>query len=345
MRHATRLLSAALDTGEVEAAAIVDPERQVLQSRFDELLEDVVEVAGTARPIFRDVSPPVRLLDLDFERGRLLILPTGLSTLVLRTGSGVDAGRLLDALSDDLATFAEADRRSTPPGGEAGDLAAWFAAHPSELDVPQAGAVPGGLGGGPPAGGPETVPAVNGHHPSPTWREPVASPAAPAGTAPDQSLPAPGLAAAPTPVYEPPAGLPPREPSYAEPGPADGTPAAERQPATEPREALVEVMNRLSRIAAKTLGGPVVRNYLKKSQGALTDEHPALAPFAIDLKGTITCSALDEADPRELGPAVRAWADAFLRRAAQVVPELDRIDLGELTDDLASLLEPNGFPR
>jgi hypothetical protein len=104
-------------------------------------------------------------------------------------------------------------------------------------------------------------------------------------------------------------------------------------------------MNRLSRIAAKTLGGPVVRNYLKKSQGALTDEHPALAPFAIDLKGTITCSALDEADPRELGPAVRAWADAFLRRAAQVVPELDRIDLGELTDDLASLLEPNGFPR
>jgi len=107
VRHATRLLSEALDTGQVDAAAIVDPERHVLHSRFDAMLDDVVEIAGTARPIFRDVSPPVRLLDLDFDNGRLLILPTGLSTLVLRTESSVDAGRLLDGLGPALDTFAE----------------------------------------------------------------------------------------------------------------------------------------------------------------------------------------------------------------------------------------------
>jgi len=349
VRHATRLLSEALDTGQVDAAAIVDPERHVLHSRFDAMLDDVVEIAGTARPIFRDVSPPVRLLDLDFDNGRLLILPTGLSTLVLRTESSVDAGRLLDGLGPALDTFAEADRSSVPPGGEAGDLAAWLAANPSET---AAAPTPGGPAAppAPPIPGAAPPPAPEARpDPGELRSEDSGVMPRPAVDAPAPGQAVPGLAAAPAPVYDPEAARARAGETTSARASRSGDVATqssrsiERLPASEPRAAMVEVMNRLSRVATSVLGGPVVRNYLKKSQSTLTDDHPSLAPFAIDLKGMVTCSDLDDVDARELGPAVRAWASAFIDRASQVVPELASTDLGELTSDLDPLLRPNGF--
>jgi hypothetical protein len=91
--------------------------------------------------------------------------------------------------------------------------------------------------------------------------------------------------------------------------------------------------------AKKHLGGPVIRNYLKKSRGDANE----LANVAVGLDGQVTDPAPEQPATEELAERAGAWLDAFLVTASVVAPELRELDVVALTKELEPLLRPLQF--
>jgi hypothetical protein len=100
----------------------------------------------------------------------------------------------------------------------------------------------------------------------------------------------------------------------------------------------LEVLNRVARAARAGLGGPVVRNYLRKTRTALAE--PSLEIYQVDLEGVVTH---DGAQPFATCAALGAWAQATRTRASVVITDLARVSLRELAGDLAGNLDGSGF--
>jgi hypothetical protein len=114
-------------------------------------------------------------------------------------------------------------------------------------------------------------------------------------------------------------------------------------PASVPDAALaLEALDLLVARARGSLGGPVVRNYLKKSRERLGAPE-ALRPFEIELSGKITLR--DPTTLREPGTlrAVGRWARAFLELAGAVAPDLGAEDLRALLGPISEPLGREGF--
>jgi hypothetical protein len=100
----------------------------------------------------------------------------------------------------------------------------------------------------------------------------------------------------------------------------------------------LEALNVVARAARGVLGGPVVRNYLRKARTDLRE--PVLEGYQVDLEGVVTLpDGQPAATPRPLG----AWAGALRTRASAVVPELGRGSLRAITPDHAAELAATGF--
>ncbi len=100
----------------------------------------------------------------------------------------------------------------------------------------------------------------------------------------------------------------------------------------------LEALNLVVRAARVELGGPVVRNYLRKTRTSLAE--PSLEPYDVALDGSVTLAAgAATALPRALG----AWAEATRVRASTVYLDLGRITLRAITAPLATPLAGAGF--
>jgi predicted regulator of Ras-like GTPase activity (Roadblock/LC7/MglB family) len=118
--------------------------------------------------------------------------------------------------------------------------------------------------------------------------------------------------------------------------------SSEKAPESDVPCAPLEAMNLISRASRVHLGGPVIRNYMKKAQTELLAKHSHLRHFTVGLDGSI--AKIDETSNGDnVGPALGAWARAFLVRVAIVVPELAGTDLRHLTQPILRQLEPTGF--
>jgi hypothetical protein len=90
------------------------------------------------------------------------------------------------------------------------------------------------------------------------------------------------------------------------------------------------------------LGGPVIRNYLRKSRETVPARE-RLREVEIDLSGRVTPKVVPIQHDPELARAMGAWARAFLQAASVVVPELAALDLRKVTARLGSELDAAGF--
>jgi hypothetical protein len=119
---------------------------------------------------------------------------------------------------------------------------------------------------------------------------------------------------------------------------APAAPAA-AAPAQARREHVAKALNAVLAEAKKHLGGPVIRNYLKKSRGDANE----LANVALGLDGQVTDPAPEQLATEELALRAGGWLDAFLVTASVVAPELRELDVVELTKELEPLLRPLQF--
>jgi hypothetical protein len=110
-------------------------------------------------------------------------------------------------------------------------------------------------------------------------------------------------------------------------------------PAQARREHVATALNLVLVEAKKHLGGPVIRNYLKKSRGDANE----LANVAIGLDGQVTDPAPEQPATEELGARAGGWLDAFLVTASVVAPDLRELDVVALTKELEPLLRPLQF--
>jgi hypothetical protein len=125
----------------------------------------------------------------------------------------------------------------------------------------------------------------------------------------------------------------------------DGAAAADRAAAAPPAVSptvVLEVLNAISLVARATLGGPVIRNYLRRALKELEGAYAVLAELNVDLEGRVSLRDSSIADAT-LGRAAGALARAFLVRASVVVPELGSLDLRAIAAANTAMLEANGF--
>jgi hypothetical protein len=115
--------------------------------------------------------------------------------------------------------------------------------------------------------------------------------------------------------------------------------AAKPAQAQARREHVVVALNLVLAEAKKHLGGPVIRNYLKKSRGDANE----LANVALGLDGQVTDPAPEQLATEELGARAGGWLDAFLVTASVVAPDLRELDVVALTKELEPLLRPLQF--
>lgn len=109
-----------------------------------------------------------------------------------------------------------------------------------------------------------------------------------------------------------------------------------------PLPAALDILAAAAEQALKTLGGPVVRNYLRKSRKRLTEDHRSqLDDVDIDLEAQLDAASLRD-DPAVIA-ALGAWTRAFIHQTAAVIPEMTRIDLDVLAGDAAPTLAAAGF--
>jgi len=237
VRRAVTLIGALIEHGAL-GAAVVDPEAAVLQSRLDDRVEVLRDLARSFSPVARQMNPPARRLELGFGDRRLVLLPSGQRMVAFTVGTDTSIDALLAEAEPALAALA------------GGTLAA----------------------------------------PSPQPAPTVAVPA---------------------------------------------TPQAQLA-------ALLAAVNRVAEHAGRTLGGPVVRNYLKKSRE--TAEDPRLDEIRLDLSGR--ASLPDDhgiEDPGDLGASVRLWVDAFVQRASAVDRDIADLDVEVACHDLQPALTGTGF--
>ena len=242
MRELVTLLKRALEHPDVRAAAVVGTERRLIQGRFDDRADAVMELAQMARQLFRETRPEPAYADLELDRGRLVLVPVGDAVLVMEADRRFQAPVLLSGLTDALE------------------------------DV---------------AGGTEIT------------RRILAIPSDATG-----SLPSPDATA-----------------------PQDDGPDL-----TD----IVMIINAATGLAKVHLGGPVIRNYLKKSRDSLLASAPRLDGFEIDYEGVVTAEGIEPGSNRELARAVRAWMTAFFNRSASMVPALGAVDVEILTAGLTA---------
>ncbi len=117
--------------------------------------------------------------------------------------------------------------------------------------------------------------------------------------------------------------------------------AVEVAPTAPEPLAPVEALNAVLAVVRGSLGGPVIRNYLKSAQKTLGND--LLEPAVLGLDGRVTWrDPADRFDPK-LARAVGVWLRAFLERCKVVAPALGSIDLRAATGDIGRGLEPHGF--
>ncbi|MEM9695559.1 MAG: hypothetical protein AAGA56_23645 [Myxococcota bacterium] len=97
----------------------------------------------------------------------------------------------------------------------------------------------------------------------------------------------------------------------------------------------------VSHVAA-TLGGPVIRNYLKRSQKALLGDYPWLASIDVSIAGELSFGSVLDAVERP-GPAMGAWMKGFMERAGAIVPDIDRDLRGVVSEASVATLDRCGF--
>jgi hypothetical protein len=105
------------------------------------------------------------------------------------------------------------------------------------------------------------------------------------------------------------------------------------------REHVAMALNLVLAEAKKHLGGPVIRNYLKKTRGDANE----LANVALGLDGQVTDPAPEQPATEELAERAGGWLDAFLVTASVVAPDLRELDVVALTKELEPLLRPLQF--
>jgi len=105
----------------------------------------------------------------------------------------------------------------------------------------------------------------------------------------------------------------------------------------------LSLLNRIVASARKSIGGPVIRNYLKKSRAQISTQYPSLDRFDVSLSGEVTQppSSLNR-DARDI-ESIGAWARAFVTIAATVAPDLHRLNVRELSGDDEHALDASGF--
>jgi hypothetical protein len=91
--------------------------------------------------------------------------------------------------------------------------------------------------------------------------------------------------------------------------------------------------------ARRHLGGPVIRNYLKKARLPA----PTLQAITIGLDGRVTDPSGDDAASEELVESAGDWLRGFLVQASVVAPELAALDVGAVTAEHDAALRPLGF--
>jgi len=261
MREAVQLLQRAVARPGVEAAAIVGTERRVLQARFDENLQPALEIAQACRQLFRETTPPLRLLQLRFTHANLLVLPAGGHVLLVRAEKGLDPTELRRQLDSALNALAESEaithsRDATATGEQQPEAETGNPHPPSE-------AHDAGLRTG------TSVDAPSGH------------------------------------------------------------------------ALLLAVMEAAVGRARPLLGGPVLRNYLKRTRAPLLAAAPELEELDIDIDGGLDGDLRGE--PSSLAPHMRRWVESFLERAARVVPEIAEVDVDDLLPEHATQLTALGF--
>jgi hypothetical protein len=125
---------------------------------------------------------------------------------------------------------------------------------------------------------------------------------------------------------------------------AAGEERAAPTPSTSPEPAAltlaIEALGRVTTHARTSLGGPVIRNYLRRARAAL-GEPASLRVFDVDLKGEVRAS-VETADDEVVTDAGQ-WCGEFLRQVAAIAPELARSDLRALMGPLAATLASRGF--
>jgi len=109
--------------------------------------------------------------------------------------------------------------------------------------------------------------------------------------------------------------------------PLDQVSSAPRLRAAETIDDVSNWVSRVTVAARVSLGGPVIRNYLKKSIAALLPEHPILASLKIDLAGAVSFEDAAGESPIDMAAAVAALLESFVLRAVVVAPELRGLDL------------------
>lgn len=125
---------------------------------------------------------------------------------------------------------------------------------------------------------------------------------------------------------------------------ADGeTPVATPTGTTRPRgdeRVALEAVNLVVTFLRNTVGGPVLRNYLKKSRVTLLDSLPNLASYDIDLRGEISLAGGGSvASGAELG----SWLATTWRSMAAVAAVTATTSIREITRALDEQLTPIGF--
>jgi hypothetical protein len=101
----------------VEGAALVGVQQNVLSDRLDPFSEHLIDIASTARHVFRETQPALHFLDLRFERGRVLLLPLGRVILLLRARAEIEANTLVGLIRPHTAALSdfESSAPSLPP--------------------------------------------------------------------------------------------------------------------------------------------------------------------------------------------------------------------------------------
>ena len=108
----------------------------------------------------------------------------------------------------------------------------------------------------------------------------------------------------------------------------------------EPTRGLVALaMNAVLVEARKHLGGPVIRNYLKRSR----PDAPALLAITIGLDGRVADPSSDDRATEELVASSGDWLRGFIAQASVVAPELSAIDVVLVTAEHDAVLRPLGF--
>jgi hypothetical protein len=113
--------------------------------------------------------------------------------------------------------------------------------------------------------------------------------------------------------------------------------APSEEQASAPRIRAAETISDISAWVARvttraraSLGGPVIRNYVKKCIAGLLSEHPVLGSLKVDLAGAVSFEDATDEDPVAMASAIAALLASFVDRASVVAPELRELDVSAL---------------